>query len=85
MVYIGTAVVILYCKPYQTYYFCRSHHAWFCWYSYRIYIEDNRTPVSLILQKDPERFIHNLNILELILCEIDLISTPFRDATIITY
>ena len=48
-------------------------------------MEDKHTPGSLLLWQDPESYIHNSDLLNLIPFELDLTSTPFRDETIITY
>ena len=45
----------------------------------------HNTPGSLLLRQDPEGHIHNSDLFNLIPCELDLTSTPFRDETIITY
>ena len=37
------------------------------------------------LRKDPESHVHNSDLLNLIPCQLDLITTPFSDATILTY
>ena len=63
----------------------RAHHVWFGKYISRLSIEDNHTPGSLLLWQDPGSFIHNSDLLNLIPCELDLVSTPFRDTKILTY
>ena len=85
MVYAATTGFILYWKPDQTFIIHRAHHVWFDEYNYRLYIEDKHTPGSLLLQQYPEVHIHNSDLINLIPCELDLESNPFRDETIITY
>ena len=48
-------------------------------------MEYKHTPGSLLLQQDPEILLHNSDLINLILCELGLTSTPFRDTTILTY
>ena len=84
MDYAAITGVILYCKPYQTFVIHRYHHVWFDEYKYRLYIEYKKNTGSLPLQQDPESLIHNSELLNLIICELDLISTTFCDTTIIT-
>ena len=85
MVYAATTGVILYCKPYQHFVFHRYHHVWFYEYNFLLSIEYNHTPGSLLLWQYPESHIHYSDILNLIPCELDLTSTPFRYTKIITY
>ena len=54
-------------------------------YNSRLSIEDRNTSGSLLLQQYPEIFLHYLYLLNLIPCEIYIISTQFHDSTIITY
>ena len=85
MGYADNIEVIIYWKPDHTFVIYRSHHVWFDEYNSCLSIEDNHTPVSSLLQQDPEIRIHNLDILNLIPCEIDLTLTPFCDTKITTY
>ena len=85
MGYADTIGVILYWKPDQPFIIHRAHHVWFDEYNSRLSIEDNHNTGSLILLQDPEGRIHNSDLLNLIPCELDITSTPFRDETIITY
>ena len=85
MGYVDTTGVILYWKPDQTFNIHRDHHVWFDEYNSRLSIEDKHTPGSLLLRQDPENHIHNSDLLNLITCKLDLKSTPFSDASIITY
>ena len=85
MVYTATIGVILYWKPYQPFIIHRAHHVWFDEYNSSLSIEDKHTPGSLLLWQDPEGHIHNSDLLNLIKCELDITSNPFRDETIITY
>ena len=85
MGYAATTGVILYWKPDQPFIIHRAHHVWFDEYNSRLYIEYKHTPGSLLLRQDPEEHIHNSDLLNMIPCELDLTSTPFRDETIITY
>ena len=85
MVYAATTEVILYWKPYQHFFFHRDYHAWFDESNFRLSIEDNHTPGSLFLRQYPESHIHDSDLLNLIPCELDLVSTPFCDTTILTY
>ena len=85
MVYSDATGVILYWKPYQHFVFHRDHHVWFDEYNFRLSIEDNNTPGSLLLQKYPESHIHNSDLLNLIPCELDLVSIPFCDTKILIY
>ena len=85
MGYAATTGVILYWKPYQPSIIHGAHHVWFDEYNSRLSIEDKHTPVSLLLLQDPKDHIHNSDLLNLIPCELDLTSNPFRDETIITH
>ena len=85
MEHAATTGVILYWKPDQPFIIHRSHHVLFGEYNSSLSIEDNHTPGSLLLRQDPEVHIHHSDLLNLIPCELDLTSTPFRDETIITY
>ena len=85
MGYADTTGVILYWKPDQPFIIHRAHHVWFDGYNSSLSIEDKHTPGSLLLRQDPEDHIHNSELLNLIPCELDLTSTPFRYETIITY
>ena len=85
MGYAATTGVILYWKPDQPFIIHRAHHVWFDEYNSHLSIEDKHTPGSLLLRQDPEGHIHNSDLLNIIPCELDLTSTPFRDETIITY
>ena len=80
----STTGVIIYCKPDQIFVIHRSHNIWFDEYNPRLSIEDKHTPGSLLLQQYPERFIHNSDLLNLIPCELDITSTPFRYTKILT-
>ena len=60
MGYAATAGVILYWRPDHKFIIHRAHHVWFDEYNYRLYIEDNHTPGSLLLQQYPEGHIHDL-------------------------
>ena len=50
MGYAATKRVIIYWKPDHDYYIHRAHHAWFYKHNYRLYTEDNHTPIPLFLQ-----------------------------------
>ena len=85
MGYAATTGVIIYWKPDQPFIIHRAHHVWFNEYNSGPSIEDKHTPGSLLLRQDPKDPIHNSDLLNLIPCELDPTSTPFRDETIITY
>ena len=85
MGYAATTGGILYWKPYQPFVIRRAHHVWFDEYNYVLFIKDRHTPGSLLLWKDPEGFIHDSDLLNLIPCKLDLTYTTFSDPTIITY
>ena len=85
MGYAATTGVILYWKLDQPFIIHRSHNVWFDEYNSRLSIEDNHTPGSLLLCQYPEGRIHDLDLLNLIPCELDLTFTPFSDETIIPY
>ena len=85
MIYSDTTVVIIYQKPEQIFFIHRYNHIWFDEYNSPISIEDNHTPGSLILQQDPERRVHNSDLLNLIPFKVDIISTPFSDENILIY
>ena len=80
-----TTGVIIYWKPDQPFIIHISHNVWFDEYNYRLSIEDKNTPGSLLLWQDTEGHIHHSDLLNLITWKLDLTSTPFSDATIITY
>ena len=71
MGYAATTGFILYWKSDQPFVIHRSHHVRFDEYNYRLSIEDKHT--------------HESDLLNLIPCELDIISTPFIDTKIITY
>ena len=85
MVYSAIIGVILYWKPYQTFFIHRAHHVWFNEYNYLLSIEYKHNPGYLLLQQYPESNIHNSDLLNLITCELDLKSTPFCDTKTIIY
>ena len=85
MGYADTAGVIIFCNPDHTFAIQIDHNACFYEYNSRLSIEYKQTPGYLLLQQDTEIILHNLDLLNLILCELDIKSTPFCDATIITY
>ena len=85
MVCAATTVYVLYWKTDQPFVVNRSHHVWFDEYNCCLYIEDNITPVYLLLQQYPESLIHNSYSLDLIPNELNLTSTPFRDTKLLTY
>ena len=85
MGYAAPTGVIIYWKPYQPFIIHRAHHVWFDEYNSNLSIEDKHTPGSLLFCKYTEGHIHDSYLLNLIPCELDLISTPFSDETIITY
>ena len=79
MGYAATTRVILYWKPDQPFIIHRAHNVWFDEYNARLSIEDKHTPGSLLLRQDHEDCIYNSDLLNLIPCELDVISSPFRD------
>ena len=83
MGYEATTGVILYWNLDQTFVIHRSNNVCFDEYNFNLSIEDNHTPCYLILQQHPESIIHISDIFNLILCDIDLTSTTFRNTTII--
>ena len=85
MGYTATIEVIIYWKTDQPFVIHTAHHVWFDEYNSSRYIEDKNTPVSFLLQHDPEINDHNPDLLNLITCDLDLAYTPFRDTKILTY
>ena len=85
MVYSNTTESIIYWNPDQNFFTHRAHHIWSDEYNSIISIEDKHTPGSLLLQQYPDILLRNLDLLNLIPCEIDLTYTPFCDTKIITY
>ena len=79
MGYTATTGVILYWIPYHPFFIHRSHHVWFDDYNYCLSIEDKHTPGSLLLWQYPEGCIHDLDLLNLITCKLDLTSTTFSE------
>ena len=77
MGYEATTGVIMYWKSYQPFVTHRAYHVWFDEYNSCLYIEDKHAPGSLLLLQDTESHIHNPELLSLILCELNLTSTPF--------
>ena len=69
----------------QAFFIHRDYHVWFDEYNYSLYIEDNHTPGSLLIQQDTESNIHNSGLLNLIPFELNLTSTPFSNTTVLTY
>ena len=59
MGYAATTGAIFYCKPDQPFVMHRYDNDWFDEYNYRISMEDRKTPGYLLLQQDPEIYIHN--------------------------
>ena len=49
-----------------------AHHVWFDEYNHHLYIYDRHTSGSLLIQQHPESLIHNLELINLILCKLDL-------------
>ena len=85
MIYAATKGVIIYWKPDQYFVIYIYHHVWFYEHNYSLSIENKHNPGFLLLQQDPESIIHNLDLFNLITCEIDLTATPFSNTTILTY
>ena len=85
MVYADTKGVILYWKPDQPFIIHRTHHVWFDGFNSRLSIEYNHTPGSLLLWQYLKGRIYDLDLLNLILCGLDITFTPFSDETIIAY
>ena len=84
MQYSDTTGVIIYWKLYHPFVIHRSRHAWYDEYNYRLSIEDEHNPGSLLLKKYSESHIHNSDVLNLIPCDLDITSTTFSDTTILT-
>ena len=68
MGYEATSGVILYWNIDQNFVIHRDHHVWFDEYNSSLYVEDKRTPGSLIIKKHPVGLIHNSDLLNLIPC-----------------
>ena len=85
MGYEAITLFIMYWKSDQTLMIHRDHNIWFYEYTSRLYIEDNHTPGYLLLQQYLESVISNLDLLNLIPCELDIIPTPFSNTKILTY
>ena len=85
MGYSSTTVVILYWKLDQPFVIQIAHHVWFDEYNSCLLMEYKHTAGSLLLRQYPEGRIYDSELLNFILCELDLTSNPFSDATIITY
>ena len=85
MVYAATAGVIIYWNPHHSFSIQRAHCAWLDEYNYRITIEYKHTTGSSLLQQYPKILLHNLYLLRLIPCELDITSNPFCNIKIITY
>ena len=77
MGYVATTGFIIYWKPEQPFFIHREHHFWFDEYNSHLSIEDKHNPGNLLLQQYPESPIHNLDLINLITCELDLTPTPF--------
>ena len=75
MGYVATTGVIRYLKPDQPFIIHRAHHVWFDEYNSRLSIEDKHTPGSLLLWKDLEGHIHDSDLLNLISCEHNDLTT----------
>ena len=84
MGYTATIGVITYWKPYQHFVIQRAHHIWFDEYNYRLSIEDNHNPGSLLLWQDHGIHIHHSELLNFFPCELDLTYNPFSYTKIIT-
>ena len=85
MGYEVTTGVILYWNPYQPLVINISHHVWFYEYNSCLSIKDKHNTSPLLFKQDPKKHAYNSYLLNLIPCETDLASTPFRDITILTY
>ena len=85
MGYAANTRVILYSNPYHNFCINGAYHYWFDEYSYSLYTEEKHNPSSLLLQQDSKIIFHNLDILNLIPCELDIALTPFLDTKILTY
>ena len=84
MGYAYTKGVIIYWKKYQPFVIHRAHLVWFDEYNSSLSIEETHTPGYLLLQEYPGSRFHNSDVLNLISCELDLTSTPFRDTKTLT-
>ena len=84
MGYANDIGVIIYWKLDQPFFTHRSHTVWFDEYNFRLSIEDNYTPGSLILQRGTESIVHHLDLINFITFEIYLASTPFSNRKTIT-
>ena len=85
MGYAATTWVIIYWNLIQNFVIHRAHNVWFDEYTYRLSIEDNHTTASLLIQQDPESHVHNSDLINLIICELDIKSTKSCDTKILTY
>ena len=85
MGHAATTGVIFDWNPDQNFVIHISHHVWFDECNYCLSIEDKNTPGYLLLQQYPEINFHKSDLLNLILCELDLKPNPFFDTTILTY
>ena len=72
MGYATTTGTILYWKPDHIFFIHIAHHVWFDEYNHHLYIYDKHTSGSLLIQQHPESLIHNLELINLILCKLDL-------------
>ena len=66
-------------------FFHRYHHVWFDEYNSCTSIEYNHTPGYLLFHQYNESIIHNLDLINLIPCKIDLTYNPFSNTKILTY
>ena len=85
MGYASNKVFLIYKKTDHTCNGHRFHYAWFYEYIYFIYTEDNNTLIYLLIQQYPESIINNLDMINLVPCELDLTPIPFWDSSMITY
>ena len=85
MGYTATTGVILCWNPDKTFVIHRAHHIFLEKYNAHLSIEDNHNPGSLLLQQDHGSLLQNLDLHELIPCEIDITPTPFCDTKNLTY
>ena len=85
MGYASNKVFLIYKKTDHTCNGHRFHYAWFYEYIYFISTEDNNTLIYLLIQQYPESIINNLDMINLVPCELDLTPIPFWDSSMITY
>ena len=84
MGYETTIGIIIYWNLYQTFVIRIAHHAWFDEHNYCLSKEYTHIPSYLLLQQDPQSLHHNMDLINLIPCELDLTYITYKTNSVKT-